>query len=292
MITIYGVVRTGYKLKNVEDITKLKNYSVVSSELTGTEYGPELRVRIKVGCQEGCPVVADYWLSVRSYGSCSYFIAQYNDCNAYLIKEQGDVISPHQEGFEKSHIGGNKYAVYAKPIYQKYDEQKVKQAAFWCLENHYSKKLAEIFSIVKPVEAMKTSPDEEDCKCDRELSQEEEIQIMQAGANFDTFPNYVRNKTKDKSQPSPAKQYLGYITEADGTYGPARLLKNAEEVAQFVYSPDYIEKDKLVTNLLDQPVLSTYGCLVNEFGDGVEEQERNELLDAVKAKQMEQEYER
>lgn len=292
MITTYGVTRTGYKIKNVEDIAKLKNCSVVSSELMGNEYGPELRVCVKVGCKDRCPVVADYWISAGSYGSCSYFVAKDDDFNAYLIKESSDLPHSYQDDFEKTRIGRNGYAVLSKPVIHKYDEQKVKQSAFWCLENHYTKDLSEIFSIVKDVELMKMSPDEESCECDRELTREEETRIAQAGADFYIFPKYAKNREQESFQSLPAKQYLGYIIEADDTYGPARPLKNAEEVAQFVCNPDYIGNNKMVTNMLDQLVLSTYGCFVNRFADCVEEQEKNELLDAVKAIQLEQEYER
>ena len=207
MITTYGVARTGYKLKSVEDIVKLKDYSVISSELIGTEYGPELHVNVKVGCEDGHPVIADYWIYVGSYGSCSYFIAKDGDFSANLVMELQEISHTNQDSGRKFHIGGNRYTVFMKPVCKKYDEQRVKQAAFWCLENHYTQDLAEIFSIVKTTEAMKTSPDEENCECDRKLTREEEMKISQAGADFYKFPKGIINKKQNKSQELYVKQY-------------------------------------------------------------------------------------
>lgn len=92
---------------------------------------------------------------------------------------------------------------------------------------------------------------------------------------------------KENTHRDTAPTYLGYVYDENGFHGEAVELHSAEEVAEFVCNVETIRNDKIVTDILDQKVLNTFGSFVDRFGSQVTNKERQELMDVILKKQQE-----
>lgn len=306
-LTIFGTVRTGYKFQNLEKLYQMKDYSIVGSSLMGTDIGLELHVDVKIGQHNGRPLIASYWIFEDAYGEYSYGINQ-NDFstikkpehnyNCYAI-EDTSVFSDWNKPYVNLKIGGNGYQCVGTPIVLEYDKERVKKLAFWCLENHYIPELKEVFSLIKPVEEMKVTPDKD--IHDKTYKYDDEIEdmlkvngvtdrILAASGNFkdfvkkDIYSNNIDNQKQLKQD-----VYFGYVYDSDGFRGgkhyPMVVLEGGDAVASFVCNPDTIGNDKMITDTLDRMMFNTYGIYINEVGKNVTPEEVNNLIEKVKIAQ-------
>lgn len=299
-LTIFGNIRTGHKFQNLEKLYQMKDYSIVGSSLMGTEIGIELHVDVKVGQHNGKPLIASYHIFEDAYGSYSYGIDEEDysiigkperSYNCHSI-EDISTFNGWDGGYVYKNIGGNGYRCIGTPEIREYDREKVKERAFWCLENHYIPELKEVFSLVKPVDEMKAFPDEENYDNDDEISDMLKTngvtdRILAASGNFkdfakkDIYASHTSNKKTLKKD-----VYFGYVYGDGGihkgNHSPMVVLEGANAVAKFVCNKDTIGNDKLVTDTLDRMMFSTYGIYINEVGRNVDPEEVNDLIEKVK----------
>lgn len=290
MIRTYGSISTGYNLNSIADILKLRNYAVVSSTLMGTEYGPELWVHIKVGEQDNKPILARYTIHIGAGGDYSYSF----DKGTYQGKEYNahiaEPMEAHPDDFVYETLGQNHFKVKEVPTLAIFDEKKAKESAFWCLKNHYKKELSDVFSIATPIEDMENSEDIDIFHCEeKNFSEKEQSMIYDAGVNFFNFrKGFEKRESQEESMHCKLENtYFGYTYDENGFHNGAVELHSVEEVAKFVYDEDNLGKDKVVTDILDQKVLNTFGAFVDKFGNQVPSEERQELLKAIVEKQQE-----
>lgn len=301
-LTVYGTVRTGYKLQNLEKLYQMKDYSIVGSSLMGTDIGLELHVDVKIGQHNGRPLIASYWIFEDAYGEYSYGINQ-NDFstigkpehnyNCYAI-EDTSVFSNWNKPYVNLRIGGNGYQCVGTPMVLEYDKEKVKKLAFWCLENHYIPELKEVFSLIKPVEEMKVTPDKD--IHDKTYKYDDEIEdmlkangvtdrILAASGNFQSFVKKdVLENNKNKETKPKKDVYFGYVYEGsihEGRHYSMVVLEGSEAVAKFVCDPKTIGNDKMITDVLDRMMFSTYGIYINQKGKYGDPNEIDKLIEKV-----------
>lgn len=75
------------------------------------------------------------------------------------------------------------------------------------------------------------------------------------------------------------KHYLGYLYDGNGYHNGAVDLYGVDEVAKFVC--DNINNDKMITDLLDNHIVNTFGFFIDRYGQFVSNEERNLLHTAI-----------
>ena len=79
--------------------------------------------------------------------------------------------------------------------------------------------------------------------------------------------------------------YLGYVYDSDGYHRGAVELQTAEDVANFICDKEKLNNDKMITDMMDEHVVNTFGYFVDRFGPHVSAKERGELMTAIREKQ-------
>lgn len=302
-LTIYGTVRTGHSLKNLEKLYKMKDYSIVGSYLIGTELGIELHVDVKVGQFDGKPLLASYCIFESLDGSYCYEIDEEDfsgigkpksSYNCHSI-EDVSTFNGWDNGYVYKNIGGNGYRCIGTPEVREYDREKVKQLAFWCLENHYIPELKKVFSLIKPVDEMKTTPDTYHNENDEEVMDMLKVsgvyeRILAASGNFKDFVNKdIYHKNSNDQKQLRKDVYFGYVYDkggiSNGQHYPMVVLEGSDAVAKFVCDAKTIGNDKIITDTLDRMMFSTYGIYINEVGRNVNPDEVDELVEKIKEAQ-------
>ena len=81
------------------------------------------------------------------------------------------------------------------------------------------------------------------------------------------------------------KTYLGYVYDKNGYHNGAIELIGITDVVNFVCNPDTVNNDKIVTDIMDELILNTFGYFVDRFGTNVSNEEKRILLSSIMSKQ-------
>lgn len=296
-----NIVRTGWRIESLEDVLKLKDYSIVGSVLSNFENSICLNVMIKIGEENQQPVIAQYFILQSENGEYGYGVNMesyeylnrsdlaYNSIRLYETEE-----FHLKEDFNRFYmeLGKTGYSCRGLGILREFDKERVKQLAFFCLKNHYQPELVSVFSVVKSVSEMEKNPDELQLDISQiSISPESSKLVANACQNIQSFQRDIQVPVYHPTDKAPQKEvYFGYVYDkngiAGGVHGPLRILEGKEAVANFVCDEQLLGNDKLITDTFENEILTTHGMFVHTLGQTVSNSMIKEIMLCIQKKQQ------
>ena len=286
-------IRTGYNINSVEDISSVKEYGIIGSSLSGTDTGIEFHANVKIGEEDGRPLIATYNIYIEPFGAYSHGITRaefdrigYPEKNFNCYRVIETVEFEKNSSYSNLSLGHNGYRCIGIPLMRTYDKSKVKATAFRCLEKHYKPELLEIISLLKPVELMKVTPDERFVPTVHEINGYAKIlkgkgisqKIENAAKSISYF--YKEPEKPKEIQDIKKEIYFGF-TQMD-QYSDKIILEGKRAVAKFICNPQFFsDRNKVITNLKNEYILITEGMQVSKFSPNVRTKDRNEFLELI-----------
>lgn len=294
-----NIVRTGWRIESLEDVLKLKDYSIIGSSLSANEDSLLFYVDIKIGEEQGKPITVGYFILQMIEGGYIYglredtFTAIHRPDLAFnstqLFETQDFDETKDDFNYLRMEIGKIGYQCLGIGGIREFDQARVKQLAFFCLENHYKKELTTVLSVAKPIEKMKITPDETQLDL---IIQKEQSDLVRLACQ--TIQNMIKEPVSHIYHPtennSKKEVYFGYVYDkngiAGGIHGPMRILEGKEAVANFVCDEQLLGNDKLITDTFENEVLTTHGMFVHTLGQTISNSIIKEMMLCIQEKQQ------